>query len=430
MRAALWLVALFAVAVAVALFAGRNENVVTVFWAPYRVDLSINLIVVLLLGAFVGMHFALRAMAALMEMPRQAQRWRAQQRERDAHAALLDAIGYLLAGRFLRAKKAALTVLAREKSLGASRTPIGHGSSLRAMAHLVAAESAQSLQDKASRDEHLHQALEQTGGRASAAEQEIHEGAVLRAARWALDDRDVKASLAWLDALPQGAQRRTLALRVKLKAARLARQSRLALETAHLLAKHGAFPKDAAQSLVRNLTRAMVQDAQDAAQLQKIWSDFSGVDQKLPDLAIDASRRLLELGGDKATARSWLLPVWEKGVNDPLALTDRQRIRLVQALELAMSGEGEEDRADRDWLARIESAQQSQPRDAALQYLAGVACMRRQLWGKAQQLFTQAAGGLQDPILRASAWRALALLAQQRSDSEAAATAWQRAAGG
>ena len=236
--------------------------------------------------------------------------------------------------------------------------------------------------------------------------------------------------LAWLDALPQGAQRRTLALRVKLKAARLARQSRLALETAHLLAKHGAFPKDAAQSLVRNLTRAMVQDAQDAAQLQKIWSDFSGVDQKLPDLAIDASRRLLELGGDKATARSWLLPVWEKGVNDPLALTDRQRIRLVQALELAMSGEGEEDRADRDWLARIESAQQSQPRDAALQYLAGVACMRRQLWGKAQQLFTQAAGGLQDPILRASAWRALALLAQQRSDSEAAATAWQRAAGG
>ena len=138
MRADLWLVALFAVAVAVALFAGRNENVVTVFWAPYRVDLSINLIVVLLLGAFVGMHFALRAMAALMEMPRQAQRWRAQQRERDAHAALLDAIGYLLAGRFLRAKKAALTVLAREKSLGASRTPIGHGSSLRAMAHLGA----------------------------------------------------------------------------------------------------------------------------------------------------------------------------------------------------------------------------------------------------------------------------------------------------
>ena len=48
MRAALWLVALFAVAVAVALFAGRNENVVTVFWAPYRVDLSINLIVDLL----------------------------------------------------------------------------------------------------------------------------------------------------------------------------------------------------------------------------------------------------------------------------------------------------------------------------------------------------------------------------------------------
>jgi len=42
-------------------------------------------------------------------------------------------------------------------------------------------------------------------------------------------------------------------------------------------------------------------------------------------------------------------------------------------------------------LARIESAQKANPRDATLQYLAGMACMKRQLWGKAQQLLTQAA---------------------------------------
>ena len=39
MRAALWLLALFGVAVAIALFAGNNQGTVTVFWPPYRVDL-------------------------------------------------------------------------------------------------------------------------------------------------------------------------------------------------------------------------------------------------------------------------------------------------------------------------------------------------------------------------------------------------------
>lgn len=432
MRAALWLVALFAVAVAVALLAGHNQAAVTVFWPPYRVDLSINLVVVLLLVGFTGLHLALRGLAMLMEMPRQAQRWRAQQRERDAHAALLDAIAHLLAGRFLRAKKAALTVLAREKALSGSGAQIGHAGALRAMAHLVAAESAQSLQDKAGRDEHLHQALDLTSGRATAAQREIHEGAVLRAAHWALDDRDVKGSLAWLETLPQGAQRRTLALRVKLKAARLARQSRAALETAQLLAKHGAFPHEAAQSLVRNLMRALVQEAHDPAQLQRIWGDLGRAEHKHPDLACDAARRLLELDGDKVTARSWLLPVWELWVGQPQNLTERQRTRLIQTLEQALAGDATagDDGTGRDWLARIEAAQQAQPRDAGLQYLAGVACMRQQLWGKAQQLLTQATSGLQDAALQGSAWRSLALLAEQRSDSAAAAQAWRWAAGG
>ena len=53
MRAALWLVALFAVAVAVALFAGNNQAVVTIFWPPHRVDLSLNLALLVLAAAMV-----------------------------------------------------------------------------------------------------------------------------------------------------------------------------------------------------------------------------------------------------------------------------------------------------------------------------------------------------------------------------------------
>ena len=65
---------------------------------------------------------------------------------------------------------------------------------------------------------------------------------------------------------------------------------------------------------------------------------------------------------------------------------------------------------------------------ANLQYLAGMACMKRQLWGKAQQLLTQAGLGLQDADLHRRAWQALAQLAEARDDAEQASAAWKRAA--
>lgn len=428
MRAALWLLALFGVAVALALFAGNNQSTITVFWPPYRIDLSLNLVVLLLVATFVALHVALRALAALFEMPRQARRWRLQQRERATHTALLDALGHLLAGRFIRARKASLAALAREKALEAGGERLVHAVQLRALAHLVAAESAQALQDKASRDEHLQLALAHTAGRNTAAAQEIREGTQLRAARWALDERDVQASLDWLDALPQGAQRRTAALRIKLKAARLARQTPEALETARLLAKHRAFSQAAAQSLVRGLIGEMIQGAHDLAQLQGVWNGLDVAEREMPDIAIQAAQRLMRLGADGAMARSWLLPVWELALARPDFLTDVQGVKLVRVLEVGLvSGDTV---ADRDWLARIETAQQRHVRDPNLQYLAGKACMNRQLWGKAQQLLSQALTGLKDSGLRASAWRALAELAEQRGDAEGAAQAWKKAAQG
>jgi HemY protein len=61
-------------------------------------------------------------------------------------------------------------------------------------------------------------------------------------------------------------------------------------------------------------------------------------------------------------------------------------------------------------------------------YLAGMACMKRQLWGKAQALLGQATKHLDDASLRRQAWSALAQLAEQRDDAVAAAAAWKRAA--
>jgi len=415
-RAALWLLALFAVAVAVALFAGNNQGSVTLFWPPWRIDLSLNLVLLLLLGAFLLLHAAFGALSALFDLPRQALRWRTQQKERAMHAALLDALSNLLAGRYLRARKSAEAALQQEQSLTASNHAPANAAQVRALAHLLAAESSQALQDKASREEHLKQALEHASAREA---QETREGALMRAALWSLDDRDPAAAVAWLKGLPQGAARRTLALRTRLKASRQAGEPAEALETARLLAKHHAFSPVAARSIVRGLAVDLLNGAYDVAQLQRAWASLDAAERALPEVAIHAAQRLVALGGDAHLARDWLLPVWE----GQQQLGENLRIRLVAALEEGL------DTLDGGWLARIEAAQKANPRDANLQYLAGMACMKRQLWGKAQQLLTQAALGLQDPRLHRNAWRALAELAERRDDAPAAAVAWKRAAG-
>ncbi|MHB1248068.1 MAG: heme biosynthesis HemY N-terminal domain-containing protein [Polaromonas sp.] len=427
MRTAFWFLALFGVAVAVALFAGNNQVVVTVFWPPHRIDISFNLMVLLLALLFMVLYLALRAVSAVFSLPAQARRWRAQQKERAMHGAFMDALAHLLAGRFIRAAKAAQNALAQEKSLALLADQTGHASGhgvsrasqLRALTHLLVAQSAQSLQNRILREKHLQLALRSSSPRH---EQEVLEGVQFCAARWALEDRDAAAALDWLAQLPQGAARRTLALRMKLRAARQGQQTLQALETARLLAKHRAFSEAAAQSLVRGLALELLNEAHDPAQLQQAWRSLDESERAMPVLVVHAASRLTALHGDADVVRSWLLQVWDRIMQPGSSVGDNLRIKLIAVLEAGF------DTLDADWLARIEMAQRGRPRDAILQYLAGMACLNRQLWGKARQLLSQAAPALQDATLQRNAWRALAVLAEQREDEAAAAQSYKRAA--
>jgi HemY protein len=425
MRVILWFLALFAIAVAAALFAGGNEGMVTVFWPPYRVDLSLNFVLLGLLGLFFVLYVAVRALAVLLSLPGQAQRWRIQHQERSMHLGLLDAMSHLAAGRFIRARKAAQSVLNQERSLSRSEQALSYGSRLRAMAHLLAAESSHGLQDRAVRDEHVRLALEQTARRQ---EQEVRDGLLLSAARYAFDERDIQAAQRRLDEMSQGAARRTLALRLRFRVARLARHSLAALEIARLLAKHRAFSPVAAQSLVRGLALEMIQAAYDPSQLEKAWGLLEATERQMPEVAIQAAERMLELGGEFAVAQQWLLPVWDQMIRPDTSLSQDQRVKLALVLERGFALAG--GRPDVAWLTRIESAQMANPRDALLQYLAGVTCMHLGLWGKAQQLLKQSLSLLQDERLKRKAWQAMALLAEQREDAAAATEAWRKAAKG
>ena len=423
MRVSLWLLALFAAAVAAALFAGSNPGSVTIFWPPYRIDLSLNLVLVVLLLGFLVLHLALRALSALFSIPRDARLWRQRQRERNMQASLLDAYAQLIAGRFVRSKKAAEVVVDQVDHLANDEDKLAYAGPLRTIAHLLAAEAAHSLQDRAGRERHYRAALDHAGRGLAP---EAGEGVRLRAARWALDDHDAPLALQMLDDLGQGPGRRTLALRMRLKAARMAGRTIMALETARLLAKHHALSQTAARGVLRGLAIELIQAAHDPAQLPQAWSRLEPAERTMPDVASMAAVRLLTLGGDPATSRLWLLPVWEQMLAQPGGLGQQQSVELVRALELGFAKDPHA--LEGEWLTRIESAQLSHPGDAVLQYLAGVTCMRLQLWGKARQLLQQSLVRMHDAGLRRDAWRQLAEMASQRGDAEAATAAWRSAA--
>ena len=423
MRAALWLLGLFGVAVAVALFAGNNPGTVTVFWPPYRVDLSLNFVLVVLAVLFIVLHLAMRALAALFAMPGHAKSWRLQHQERALHVSLLESMSHLLAGRFIRARKSAESVLVREAAVSHGDDVLAYSGRLRALAHLLAAESAHTLQDHTARDEHFSKALEQAS-RPDA--QGVTEALQLRAARWSLEDHDALRALKWLDDMPVGASRRTMALRFRLEAARMARHVEPALETARLLSKHRAFSTLASERILRSLALELVSTAHDPDQLMRVWNQLDASERAIPEVTLAAAQRLLSLDGDVAITRSWLLPLWVRMVARLDDLTLVQRIQLVQVLEQGFSLSTGAPEAI--WLNRIEAAQSAHPGDALLQYLAGVACMRLQLWGKAQQLLIQSLPRLKGSKLEGQALQTLALLAEQRGDSNAAAQAWKKAA--
>lgn len=418
MKTLFWFLGVAAVAVALALLMGYNVATVSVFWPPHRIDLSFNLALVLLLTLFVLVHLALKALGALRQLPYQARRWRQQQLERAVVTALLDAVVQLLAGRFSRAQVQGRLALEHLSSLACHDWP--RRTEWTALSHLLLAEAAHGLRETERRNTHVQAVT------AHAAQLDVaREGAVMRALRWSMEDRDLDAARRWWGELPQGAARRIHALRLKLRLARLERQPTEALETARLLAKHGAFSRVVARSLVRTLAEEAVHAAEDLTQLQTVCQALSAAEKEMPEIALAVASRAMAVAHRgihdpteaSAVAWQWLAPLWPAF----RGLATEEQHQLVSVAEACLP---HIDAA----LATVEQAQRQWPDSAALMYLAGQVCVQRRLWGKAQQNLHMALPGLQSIELKRRAWVSLARLAQERGDTQAAAQAWEQAA--
>jgi len=406
MRGIIWIVLLFTVAVVAATTLGSNDGVVSIFWGGWRTDLSLNLFILMVVGAcLIGVAVA-HAVSRVVSLPRRAGEWRALRRERGAEAALRDALAEFYGARYGRARKAAAKALALQDDapelIGDAR--------FRALAQLLAAASQHRLQDRSGRDEQVRKVLE-PAARTQGADRGVEDAMRLLAAEWALDDRDADRALELLAALPPGVSRRTQALRLKLQAQRLSGRTLDALHTGRLLVSHQAFSPAVAQGLLRSLAGEVLDDAHDVQQLQRLWQQLDPADRRDMPLLVRAAQRAVELGAADE-ARHWLRPFWRRLAD--LERDDRERIAL--ALFDARQGLG------RDWLPDIERALQEYGHERAVQAAAGAAFAECGLWGKARAPLEAAAGAVALPArTRRAAWRELAALARRESDEPRAA---------
>ena len=107
MRAAFWLLALFALAVALTLAARVDQGYVIVAYPPWRMELSFMLALVLLVGLIVLAYAALRLGQATLRLPDEVRDWRSRRRSAAADRALLDAVRAHLDGDAQRAGRLA-----------------------------------------------------------------------------------------------------------------------------------------------------------------------------------------------------------------------------------------------------------------------------------------------------------------------------------
>ena len=144
MRALIWIVLLFALAVGFSLAGKFDTGYAVLVYPPYRIELSLTLFVIVFLLLLVVGHLFFRLASATLRLPETVRAHRLQQRVEAAHTALEDATTALFEARYAQAEKLANTALTLDTAPW--------------QAALIAAQAAQAQRAYARRDDYLAQA--------------------------------------------------------------------------------------------------------------------------------------------------------------------------------------------------------------------------------------------------------------------------------
>ena len=355
MRIFLSLVILFAAAIGLAVGARFNPGNVVFFYPPYRVDMSLNLFIVLTALLFALLFAIFNAIRSTQQMPQRVAAYRREKRDREGNRALRDALKALFEGRFGHAEKAATRAAESPENAGLSA--------------LIAARAAHRIGRPERRDVWLGKLQEDPS---------LKTARLMTAIELSIDGHEPHAALDAMNELNASGTRHIHALRLALKANQRSKNWPEVLRLVRMLDKRNALHP----ALSRRLKEMAYEDllthqAHDAESLLRVLSTIPAEDKTRPFVAIRAARAL-SAKGLHGEARS----IVEK------ALAVEWDERLVRAYGNSAGAEG-----SAELLAQIERCEEwakTHPGDAELELTLGTLCLRQKLWGKAQRHLEQA----------------------------------------
>jgi HemY protein len=349
-KVALWLLALFFFAVAVTLGALYNSGYVLVVAPPYRIELSLNLLVAVLLALLFIAYFVVRLALITIRLPTEVRDFRARQRREKAHAGMMEGLRAYFEGRYAKAERASAAALEMEQSPEAV-----------AINAVVAARSAHELRRYSQRDEFI--------GKAESSLADETTLRVITHAELLLDERRPEEALKLLASLrATGDRQHTAALRLELKAQQLGRNWAAVLDLLGQLERRNALDMSVITQLRRHAyLEAFKSRTRDPRALKEYWQNIPQSDKKDSKLAAAAATASAALG-DCATAHQ----IIEQSLDDQW---DSELAELY--------GEYPADDAIRQ-IERAEGWLEWHPNDASLLLALGRLCAHCGLWGKAQ----------------------------------------------
>ena len=381
MRGLFWVILLAALAVAVTLGARYNAGYVLLVLQPYRVELSLNLLLAVLFSGFIATYVVARLIAHMLRLPSKVRQYREQRRQQRAQRNLLDALRAYLEGRYAKAEKAAADAIELHQHSG--------------IGAVIAARAAHELRAYDRRDRYL--------ARTAHFADDDQVMRVIAQTELLLQGRQHQEALAALERLPR---KHTAALRLELRAVQLARNWDRYLELLAQLEKLQALDEIQVTELRRYATgENLARKARDIGELREYWQRLGQRERQDGKIAAEAARAFIA-HGEFREAQQIIESGLERG-------WDSQLVGLYAECR------------GNDTLRQIERGEvwlRTHSDDAVLLLTLGRLCAGQRLWGKARS-YIEASLSIEE---RFDALMALARLLEEVGDEDGARRCYRR----
>jgi len=261
MRFIIWLIVLSITAVTAAWLMRHNTGHLVLFWNLQRIDLSLNMAIILFVIGSGALFIVLRLINELINLPLKAQAYRLRSKNMKASADLALAIEHLFAGRFTKAIKLAHFPAAFPETAN--------------IAQMIIAQAQHQLKNNVLRDEALNKITQQ---------QHLQAKLILQA-QFLLDDRQARGALQTIYQLQEKGARQFLVQSIAMRAHQMAKNWLEVIRLANNLKKRNYLsPLLANARILEGLNQLLITKQFTSQDLSKQWQELSLTDQQNPAL--------------------------------------------------------------------------------------------------------------------------------------------------